>query len=471
MNIVARRRHALYGGLVCALLGLALLAAPARSREAHTAAPLHSGRALSAKPLPPPSGAVSMPDAVERALRSNPSLGSQEAQQEASEAARKSARGAFGPRLGMSYSAIKQKRDTSPESTASRTPERGTYSWAVEVSQPVFQGFRLLAAYQRAALQAESDRAAVRKAELDMTESVQTEFLNYLRYEESARSLRDSLARLQDQLRITTAFYRVGLRPRLDVLQAEVDVRKAENTLIQAENSRDTSRAKLNTLMGLPAASPVDYTGKLAYVPFRRSLEQCLEAAYRQRPDLHMAALSVDISRKSQKEVQAGYYPQVEAYWNMTQTGNTPGLQAEGELGSRTQTWEVGARATWEAFQWGTTYYADKEAASLVTKMRYAQEDLKLTVGYEIKSKLLAVREAAKRIHVSEKGVEQATEAYKVAQARYREQVGTNFDVLDASAKLAVAEAELTGARADYLTALAQLYVAMGEYRPDLTRP
>ncbi|MBE6441051.1 MAG: TolC family protein [Desulfovibrio desulfuricans] len=471
MNIVARRRRTLYGGLVCALLGLALLAAPAWSREARTVAPLHSGRTLSAKPLPPPSGAVSMPDAVERALRSNPSLGSQEAQQEASEAARKSARGAFGPRLGMSYSAIKQKRDTSPESTASRTPERGTYSWAVEVSQPVFQGFRLLAAYQRAALQAESDRAAVRKAELDMTESVQTEFLNYLRYEESARSQRDSLARLQDQLRITTAFYRVGLRPRLDVLQAEVDVRKAENTLIQAENSRDTSRAKLNTLMGLPAAAHVDYAGKLAYVPFRRSLEQCLEAAYRQRPDLHMAALSVDISRKSQKEVQAGYYPQVEAYWNMTQTGNTPDLQAEGELGSRTQTWEVGARATWEAFQWGTTYYADKEAGSLVTKMRYAQEDLKLTVGYEIKSKLLAVREAAKRIHVSEKGVEQATEAYKVAQARYREQVGTNFDVLDASAKLAVAEAELTGARADYLTALAQLYVAMGEYRPDLTRP
>ncbi|MBO6171582.1 MAG: TolC family protein [Desulfovibrio sp.] len=471
MNIVARRRHTLYGGLVCALLGFALLAAPAWSREARTAAPLHSGRTLSANPLPPPSGAVSMPDAVERALRSNPSLGSQEAQQEASEAARKSARGAFGPRLGMSYSAIKQKRDTSPESTASRTPERGTYSWAVEVSQPVFQGFRLLAAYQRAALQAESDRAAVRKAELDMTESVQTEFLNYLRYEESARSQRDSLARLQDQLRITTAFYRVGLRPRLDVLQAEVDVRKAENTLIQAENSRDTSRAKLNTLMGLPAAAHVDYAGKLAYVPFRRSLEQCLEAAYRQRPDLHMAALSVDISRKSQKEVQAGYYPQVEAYWNMTQTGNTPDLQAEGELGSRTQTWEVGARATWEAFQWGTTYYADKEAGSLVTKMRYAQEDLKLTVGYEIKSKLLAVREAAKRIHVSEKGVEQATEAYKVAQARYREQVGTNFDVLDASAKLAVAEAELTGARADYLTALAQLYVAMGEYRPDLTRP
>lgn len=469
-----RRYRLLYGDMLFFLLACWLAANPALARETRqtqAASPLRTGRTLATKPLPPPTGPVSMAEAVERALRNNPGLGAQEAQQQASEAARKSQRGAFGPRLGMSYSVIKQQRDTDPDSSASRTPERGTYSWAVEVSQPVFQGFRLLAAYQRTALQAENDKAAVRKAELEMTESVQTEFLNYLRYEEHARSRREALQRLQDQLRITTAFYKVGLRPRLDVLQAEVDVHKAENTLIQMENSRDTSLARLNTLMGLPAHSKIRYTGKLTKVPFDRSLEQCLATAYRQRPDIYMAALSVDISRKSQKEVQAGYYPQIEAYWNMTQTGNRPDLQAEGEFGSRTQTWEVGARATWEVFQWGTTYYADKQAGALVTKMRYAEEELKLNVGYDVKSKLLAVREAAERIAVSEKSVEQSTEAFRVAQGRYKEQVGTNFDVLDASANLAVAEAELTAARADYLTALAALYVSMGEYHPDLLRP
>ena len=351
-----------------------------------------------------------------------------------------------------------------------RPAEKGTYTWAVEISQPVFQGFQLLATYQKAALQADSDKASVRNAELSMTENVQTQFLNYLRYEESVRSQRDALARLQDQLRITTAFYNVGLRPRLDVLQAEVDVRQAENTLIQVENSRDTSLAKLNTLLGLPATAKIKFTGTLAHVPFTRSLEQCLEAAYRQRPDLYMAARSVEIAGKSQQQVQSAYYPQGEAYYNLTQTGNSPDLQNKGDRGSRGVTWEVGARATWDAFQWGTTYYADKEAGWLVTKMRYAEEDLKLSVGYDIKSRLLAVQEAEKRIAVAEKGVEQSTEAYNVALARYQEQVGTNFDVLDASSKLTLAQATLTGAKADYLTALAQIYVAMGEFHPDLMR-
>ncbi|MGE9985015.1 TolC family protein [Desulfovibrio sp. SGI.169] len=458
-------------GLVCFSGALSLSAAEAAPRAGDMKsppAPLYAGeRALNVRDahlgLP---AAVSMREAVRHALKFNPSLGAQESQSRSSEEGRKSARGAFGPKLGMSYTAVKQEKKTSPAST--RPPELGTYSWAVEISQPVFQGFRLLAAYQKAALQADSDKAALRNAELAMTEQVQTYFLNYLRAEENVRSERDALARLRDQLRITNAFYDVGLRPRLDVLQAEVNVSQAENLLIQAENNRDTFLAMLNTLLGLPATARANYTGRLAHVPFRRSLEQCLEAAYRQRPDLYMAARSVEIAGKDQRMVQSEYYPQVEAYYNINQTGNTPDLQKSGDRGSRGSTWEVGARATWNAFQWGATYYADKQAGWLVTKMRYEEENLKLNVGYDIKSKLLAVHEAEKRISVAEKGVEQAREAYSVALARYQEQVGTNFDVLDASSKLTTAQASLTGAKADYLTALAQIYVAMGEFHPDL---
>lgn len=457
-------------GVACLLA--ALLPPPqeglAAARDAAPGPIFTGGRTLKPGRDAAPAGALDMAAAVARALERNPSLGAQEAQSHASEEGRKSARGAFGPKLGMSYSAVKQERKTSPHSV--RPPELGSYSWGVEVSQPVFQGFRLLNSYQKAALQADSDKAALRRAELAMTEQVQTEFLAYLRAEENVRSERDSLARLRDQLRITRAFYEVGLRPRLDVLQAEVNVSEAENILIQAENTRDTAQARLNTLLGFTATVPVRYVGRLGHVPFRRSLEQCLEAAYRQRPDLLVAAKAVEMAARDRRMVQSDYYPQIEAYYNINQTGNTPDLQRRGGEGSRSATWEVGARAVWNVFQWGVTYYADQQAGWVVTRLRHEEEDLKLNVGYDIKSKLLAVHEAEKRIAVAEKGVAQAREAYDAALARYQEQVGTNFDVLDASANLTRAQASLTGARADYLTALAQIYVAMGEYHPDLGR-
>ncbi len=416
-----------------------------------------------------PDKAINMRQAVERAIKNNPSLGSSEAQARSSEEARKSARGAFGPKLGMTYSALKQEVKSEP--TTTHTPEYGNWNWGVEVSQTVFQGFRLLNNYQKAALQADSDKAALKNAELSLTEQVQTEFLACLAAEETVVSEREALSRLKDQHRITQAFYEVGLRPRLDVLQAEVDVSNAENILIQAENTKATSLARLNTLLGLPATSPVSYTGKLAYVPFGLSLDECLKRAYAQRPDLYIAAKAVEMAKKDQRIAQSDYYPQIEAYYNITQRGNSPDLQNKGNYGSRSVTWEVGARATWNVFQWGVTYYDDKRAGWLVTKMRYEEENLKLNVGYDIKSRFLAVREAEKRIVVAEKGISQAREAYDAALARYQEQVGTNFDVLDASSNLTRAQSSLTSARADYLTALSQIYAAMGEYHPDLLKP
>lgn len=456
--------------LLCTILAFALMAYAPCSAKAPNRPIYKSARSFAAKATPEaPNTAIGMAQAVERALGHNPSLGAQEAQSRASEESRKSSRGAFGPKLGMTYSAIKQERKSEP--STSRPPELGTWSWGVEVSQPVFTGFRLLATYQKAALQADSDQAALRNAELAMTEQVQTEFLACLAGEENVKSERDALARLKDQLRITRAFHEAGLRPRLDVLQAEVDVSQAENLLIQTENSLATAYARLNTLLGLPANTSLKINGSLRHVPFKLTLEACLKKAYQQRPDLYMAAKAVEMANKDQLLARSGYYPQIEAYYNINQQGNSPDLQKMGNNGSRRSTWEVGARATWDVFQWGTTYYDDKRAAWIVTRMKQEEESLKLDVGYDIKAKLLAVREAEKRIGVSQKGIQQAREAYEAALARYQEQVGTNFDVLDASSNLTRAQATLTSSRADYLTALGQLYVAMGEFHPDLLNP
>lgn len=411
---------------------------------------------------------VNMVEAVRRALRDNPGLAASAAGSRAAEEGRKAARGAFGPKLGMSYNVSRVRQESAPRSAQIR-PERDAYAWDVEISQPLFAGFKLLSAYQRSALRADSEKAVLRQTELALTEQVQSGFFRYLRARENARSAGDALARLRSQLDIARAYYGVGLRPRLDVLQAEVDVSKAESTLIQEENARETARAKLNTLLGLPATARVDYEGDLSVAPFSRDLEECLNTAYSLRPDLYIARKSVEIAVKDRRMTQSGYYPQIDAYYRTSTFGNTPDLRRAGENGGQGVSWEAGARASWDVFSWGTTYYADQEAGFNVAKLRHEEENLRLSAGYDVKSRLLALWEAEKRIAVARKGMEQAQEAYKAALARYQAQVGTNFDVLDASSKLSAAEAALTAARADYLTALSSLYAAMGEQHSDLT--
>ncbi|MDO5535982.1 MAG: TolC family protein, partial [Desulfovibrionaceae bacterium] len=342
------------------------------------------------------------------------------------------------------------------------------YTWSVEFRQLVFDGLQTLGTYQKQALQAESDRAALRQSELETTASVQQYFISYLCAVENVASQKEAAARLRDQLEITSAYHDVGLRPRLDVLQAQVDLGTSERELITQENTLQTAQAKLNTLLGLAATDSVAYQGVLTEPKFTLTLDECLERAYRLRPDLYVGYKAVEMAVKDRLIARSGYYPQIEAYYNITNSGNTLDLQRAGDNSSRSTTWEVGAQLSWDVFQWGTTYFSDQQAGWLVAKARNAARQLMLDAGYDVKEKFLALREAGKRIQVARQSVAQAREAYDAALAQYREQVGTNFDVLDASSKLLTAEVELTQARGDYLTALSSLYTAIGEYHPEL---
>jgi outer membrane protein len=411
---------------------------------------------------------ITLGDAVKRALSANPAIHSAKAAGDAAESGRKSARGAFGPALSASYGYSRIIQDREPTMRASSPPYGGMFDAVISLNQNLFTGFRLLSTYQKAALEAESRQLNQRLAQLNLTANVQSTFLNYLQAVDNVRSQRDSLTRLKEQLQITKASFDVGLRPNLDVLQAEVDVSRAESLLISAENSRETHKAQLNTLLGLPVTAELDYVGVLSHVPFDMGLETCLDTAYRQRPDLGIAAKALAIAGKDVNIAQSQYYPQLSAYYAFGNTGDNLGLQHVYTDGYRTSRWEVGVTGTWTIFEWGRTFYADQQARFVESQIRADEASLKLNVGFDVKSKLLAARDAEKLISVATKGMEQAQEAYKQAQARYRAQVGTNFDVLDASANLTAAETTLTGAKAGYLTALSALYAAMGELKPDL---
>ena len=391
------------------------------------------------------SGSFNMGQAVRYALEHNPGLGSSEAAARASEEGRKSARGALFPKLGTTYSYYKQARTTSVREASNN-----------------------LGTYQKQALQAESDRASIRSSELDTTNSVQETFIDYLCSLENVASEKEAVSRLKDQKRITGAMHDAGLKPKLDVLQADVDLGNAEQQLITYENTRDTLRAKLNTLLGIPATSLVRYAGGLSVTRFRLSLDTCLDTAYKMRPDLYVSYKAVEMAIKDRLIARSGYYPTVEAYYNVSKTGNTPDLERGGTHSSRSTTWEVGAKLTWDVFQWGTTYFADQQAGWLVSKMRKQVREVILNIGYDVKEKFLALREAEKRIDVAKRSLVSARESYEAALGQYKAQMGTNFDVLDASSKLLTAQSSLTSARGDYLKALSELYLAMGEYHPDL---
>lgn len=424
---------------------------------------------LAASLYTPPSAlaaqSFTLQTAVETALERNFTIKAAEESYKGAQAGTKSSRGAFGPVLGTGYDYDRRQHEVS---SAGRLQDKELFTWRVYLQQNVFAGFATLADYQQAALKEDSAREGVRQARLELIRIVQENFFIYLRAQQNVISVRDALERLQSQLASSQAFYEVGVSPRIDVLQAEVDVSGAESALLVAENAVETQKAHLNTLLLLPLEADVEYKGELGHIPFSRSLDECLNQAYRLRPDVIMAEKSVRIAEKDITKAQSAFYPQVSAFAAWGAMGGDALASGSPNAKTRFNEWTVGMTAEWPLFEWGRTFYNVRRAGHEKGRVQAEAGNLRQEVGFLVKVRMLAMDEAAKRIKVAQKGVEQATEAYRMADARYRQQVGTMTDVLDAQAKLSLAETSLAEARADYSIALSSLYAAVGEENPAL---
>lgn len=407
-----------------------------------------------------------MEEAVRQALESNPGVESSRQSADAAESARKAARSGFGPSVASSYSYTRYNEDRPSRH------ERNAYTWGVTASQPLFTGWNLLNTYQKAALQKDSQVLQLDDTRLTLVGQVQSQFLAYLKAQENIRSTERSLERARAQLALAKASYNVGVRPRLDVLQAELDVTRTQATLIQSENSRDICRAQLNTLLNLPVDAPTEYVGELqTAIPFDLSLETCLELAFRQRPDLLMAQKAVEMAEKDLGIARSSFYPQLAASLNWDTTGRKFDAAGSKYAPTKYSEWQVGLTAQWTLFNSGKRWFNSKQVTSQIASLEAQLQQAFNNSAYEVKAYLLNAQDAKRMIAVAERSVASAQESYNDAKMRYELQLGTNLDLLTAQSDLALAELSLISAQTDYLTALSKLYVAIGEIRPDLSRP
>ncbi len=410
---------------------------------------------------------LTLEDCVNLGIKQNPTIVAARKDLLAAESAVKSQRGAFGAPFKATYG-YKHSGDQ-PRSSGVPSDYQDKWAFTLNISQPVFKGFELLSKYQKTKLQRASTEASLYNAELSLIKSIQTSFLTLLQGRMEVKSKQDSVARLKSQLQVIQAFYQVGLRPRVDVLQAEVELATAEQDLLIAKNTVDSRAARLNTLLNLPIEKVVNYSGELTYLPFSMNLDQCIAKADRDRPDLRIAKKAVEIAEKDVTISESDFYPDVTADFNYQSAGGDPSVSKNKyNYQNRPDSWDVGANVNWEFFSWGQTYYDVKRADDNVKKIKAEFDNTKLEASYEIKDQMLSLKAAADRIGVGRKSVEAGREGYRMAMARYQAQVSTNNEVLNAQSRLSDSEAQLIQALSDYQVALAKLYVAMGVKNPSL---
>jgi outer membrane protein len=408
---------------------------------------------------------LTMKECIAKGLRDNPQLKALRREIRAAEYGIDAAKGGLGPSMSASYRYLRQEHETPLTGMA-----QDDWMLNLNLHQPLFTGFRLLSNLEKSRLARDVASARLEQASQAFILNVQRAFLNLLQARENVRSAKDSLTRLKSQLKVINAYYGVGLRPKLDVLQAEVDVAQAQQQLLAAQIGVRVQMSRLNSLLDIPVQKEVNYMGELEFIPFIQDLQYCLDTSLAHRPDMKIAAKSIAMAQKSAQMVASGFYPQLAADVDYYSHGDEPDAYGNDIVVDELYNdyWTARVTLSYKFFESGANYHAWKQAREKIAALEHDYTNLQNEISFQVKSSYDTLKESIERIEVTQKALVSAKESFRMAKSRYEAQVGTNTDVLDAQANVTRAEADKTQALADYQQALAALYNAMGVRNIDL---
>lgn len=301
--------------------------------------------------------------------------------------------------------------------------------------------------------QAQTDLTGVKN---EITGSVKKYYYALLSAKRAVAIRTQSRDLYKDQYNRSAEFFRLGLRPKVDVTTAEVNLNNEELSLIRAKNLVKTSSAQLANAMGVTAPDILNIKEIDDFEKMDIPFDKAVETAYANRPDVLSARTGVKISQIKLNRAKAGFFPTFSFSAGFGKSGDDFRLDNEET--------KLMASVEFPIFNAFKTYNNYKQAKLSMANTLNSNRSLLNDVFLEVQSAYIKMQEAAESIPVAAVNVEKAKENLDLSRGRYNEGIGDIIELKDAEVAYTDAELSLLTARYDYASAVADLKQAMGTY-------
>lgn len=340
-------------------------------------------------------------------------------------------------------------------------PETALWSVQVKATQALFAGGGIDAAVKGAKYQRDAAvydlQGTINSALLE----VRTRFYDVLLAREKVRVQEENIGLFQRQLQDAQSRSKAGATSNFEVLRAQVALANAQPDLITARNAYRIAIEQLRQSLGVPsgpAGTFPEITGSLDYTPENYDLDAALASAREHRPELLRLDKLRDASEESVRGAKSTYYPDLSLFGTYEWLG--VGFSGSGDLNANG--WLVGLQSSWAIFDGRATAGRVRQTRSLLNQARLSFSSTELAIDVEVHQSLSALQEAAELVGASQKTVEQATEALRLANARYQAGSATQLDVLTSQVSLTQARTNQLQANYNYIVAAAATRKAIG---------
>jgi len=367
-----------------------------------------------------------------------------------------------GQQLEEARSTYRPRLDLDAGYTLQQAPQQFVIGGRTESSQDQNYAHMSVSAEQtlydfgRSAGRVGAARAAARAAEAgyagreqDVFLQTVTAYYRVLDIEYLRQAAADEVTQRQAHLRVARVLYDEGVVTRNDVLQAEVQLASSRQLVLAREGALKNAWLELNYLTGRPDDARAD----LQEDPVLE-LDDIGEKAVWNRPEIEAQRQQVAAAKKQVTLSRGGYWPQLFARLGADYVENSH--VKEQTIYSAT----LGLRVN--LYAGGATTARLRQATERLGQARRRLDDLQRQSRVEYRAGRNDAEVAARRIDVAETAIRQAEENLRINRNRYKEQVGTATEVVDAQTLLTRTRTEYYRAKFDYQVAVARVRRAAG---------
>jgi len=418
------------------------------------------------------SEVLTLEESIKIALEKSLSIYSAEEEIKAKEFEELSSRADFFPKLSTSYTYTRLDNDTVNDAKYTSYPypsfsprevsplDTNTYQFNITATQPLFTGWRLTISREIASLGVDTAKIQKETTIQNLVLNVKEAYFGILKAEKLENVAKQAVEQLKANLGVSQAFYDEGIIAKNALLQTEVQMAQAWQNLIKATNGVEIAKALFNKLLRRGLNKEVKIKDILDYHPIGLLLDQCMEKAEQNRPEIKEVSLNIMSAEKAVDLNKSSYYPSVTLIGNYQR--ETDDILLGSGPGEDPDIWTITVKGEWTFWEWRKKGHDVAAARAKLAKANYLLKEIKDNIQLEVKGAYLSLREAEKNIQVAKKAVVQAEENFRMNEERYKQQVATSTDVLNALTLLTQARTNYFNALSEHNIAWARLERAMG---------
>ncbi|HEY0868567.1 MAG TPA: TolC family protein [Fimbriimonas sp.] len=402
---------------------------------------------------------LTIAEAVETALKNNPSIQAAEAEVRAAGAAVSLARSKKGPALSASGFATAGNTApiyTSPPGTdpmAYMPVQTGPY-WAANLTLmlPLYTGGSLEAGIGAASEEQRAMLAELHEMRSETALMAHDAYLMVLRAEAMTKAMEAEVRANEEMVRIARAQLAAEAGIEATVRRAEAELAMANRELTSARNEREKALVDLRTTMGVEPAAEIEPTGALVHEPSPLDLDELLRIAGERRGTLLRAKARLRAAEQEVRAMEGQLKPRV---YGMAMADAMDDPMMKGGA-------SVGIVASFPVFDSGMRRSEVQRMRAMRDRARAALKTEELRVAGDIRKAWLDVRTAEANARSAEAGVRSAEAAYNVMRIRVEAGKGIQVELLDALKALTQARSDHAQALYEHEHSIARLRQAAG---------